>query len=236
MMFFEITIQPGLWGTVLGFLLIVVGSVVELLLPGKTAVSTTPNTSAAPPNHSPSSQPQPEKRLDERATFKDTPPQAYKPAQAQPIPPTIMESELRPTLLEEEAVDSAAKTVVELPPAPPHQATKTEVLAAQPAPIGWLVVRSGQLDRQRFSLQDGLSIGRDAACDVVLPDTAVSNQHASISLQNGQYILHDQNSTNGILIYQPANNEWEKIDQIQLLDGTKVKLGRTTLEALIVST
>ena len=240
-MFFEITIQPGLWGTVLGLLLIVIGSIVELLLPGKTAVATTLNTSVAPQIHAPPPQPysspsppQPNKRLDERATFKDTPPEAYKPVQAQPIPPTIMESEVHPTLLEGEPVDSAAKTVVEMPPVPPHQAAKTEVLAAKPLPIAWLVVRSGQLDGQRFSLQDGLSIGRDTACDIMLPDTAVSNQHASVSFRNDQYTLHDHNSTNGCLCLQPKTTEWVKMEQIQLQDNTKIKLGRTILEVIIV--
>ncbi len=238
-MFFEITIQPGLWGTVLGLLLIVIGSVVELLLPGKMAVSTTLNTSVAPQIHSPP--PQPDRptsppQPDEQFRFQDTPPEASKPMQAQPIPPTIMESEARPTLLEGDAVGSAAKTVVEMPLQPPPQVPKTEVLAAQAAPIAWLVVRSGQLDGQRFSLHNGLTLGRDSVCDVVLPDTAVSNHHASVSFQNDEYILLDQNSTNGCLRFQPTTKDWLKMEQIHLQDSTKIKLGRTILEVVLVNT
>lgn len=231
-MFFEITIQPGLWGTVLGLILIVIGSVLELLLPGKTA--------AAPQIHSPPLQqpyhPPPPPIPDERVTFKDTPPAAYRPAQAQPVSPTIIESEVRPTLLEGEPVASAAETVVEMPAPPPPQTPKTEVLAAPAAPIAWLVVRSGQLDGQRFSLHNGLTMGRDKVCDIVLPDTAVSNHHASIIIQNNEYILLDQNSTNGCLRFQPTTKDWLKMEQIHLQDSTKIKLGRTILEVVLVNT
>ena len=42
-----------------------------------------------------------------------------------------------------------------------------------------------------------LEIGRDAACDIVIPSHFVSKRHARISPVNGQWMAEDLGSTNG---------------------------------------
>jgi hypothetical protein len=48
-------------------------------------------------------------------------------------------------------------------------------------------------------------------------------------LVNGRYIAYDQNSTNGLYTYDARQDSWEKQDQIELEEGTQIKLGRTVL-------
>ncbi len=65
----------------------------------------------------------------------------------------------------------------------------------------------------------GLNIGRDAACDVVVPDTEVSRNHAEISPAADGYIVIDL-SSNGVWV------NGERIDGTQLLGrGDVVRVG-----------
>lgn len=43
-------------------------------------------------------------------------------------------------------------------------------------------------------------IGRQAQCDITLPHTDVSRQHAEVSLEAGNYVLRDLGSTNGTFL------------------------------------
>lgn len=43
-------------------------------------------------------------------------------------------------------------------------------------------------------------IGRDSACDVILPHVSVSKYHARILREGGRYYIIDNNSTNGIVV------------------------------------
>ncbi len=55
--------------------------------------------------------------------------------------------------------------------------------------------------------QDSLTIGRSVDCDIVLPHISVSKEHARIMQENGNYIIADCNSTNGILVnYTPVRD------------------------------
>ena len=61
-----------------------------------------------------------------------------------------------------------------------------------------LVERSGPNPGQTFELdQDMLTIGRDAANDIVISDIEISRRHARLTLQAGSYVLEDLGSTNG---------------------------------------
>jgi DNA-binding NtrC family response regulator len=52
-----------------------------------------------------------------------------------------------------------------------------------------------------YPFGDGdLVIGRDASCDIVLPQAAVSRQHARIRYENGGYVVADLGSRNGTLV------------------------------------
>jgi pSer/pThr/pTyr-binding forkhead associated (FHA) protein len=67
--------------------------------------------------------------------------------------------------------------------------------------------------------EEGLSIGRDAACDVVVPANSVSRRHARIALEMRGYTITDS-STNGILV------SGEKVRSTRLLKrGDVVKVG-----------
>jgi pSer/pThr/pTyr-binding forkhead associated (FHA) protein len=60
-----------------------------------------------------------------------------------------------------------------------------------------LVAQTGPLNNQRFSLRSGLLVGRDPACDVVIPDRQVSRHHARLTLTPRGVLLEDLGSKNG---------------------------------------
>jgi pSer/pThr/pTyr-binding forkhead associated (FHA) protein len=75
--------------------------------------------------------------------------------------------------------------------------------AGQNARVG-APVKNGRLislvDGREYAVRDdGLSIGRDAACDVVVPANSVSRRHARIALEMRGYTLTDS-STNGVIV------------------------------------
>ena len=68
-----------------------------------------------------------------------------------------------------------------------HQATETPVLVAQ----------AGPLNGQRWTITNTLMIGRDASCDIMIPDRSVSRFHVRVSLQEKGVLLEDLASKNG---------------------------------------
>src|SRR4051794_33473600 len=67
----------------------------------------------------------------------------------------------------------------------------------------------------------GLRIGRAAENDLILedPDKGVSRFHAEIQLEDGQFVISDLNSQNGVFIEQ------RRISREVLLDGQEVRIG-----------
>jgi pSer/pThr/pTyr-binding forkhead associated (FHA) protein len=56
------------------------------------------------------------------------------------------------------------------------------------------------VDGREYTVRpDGLTIGREAGCDIVIPAGEVSRRHARIELHNDGYVLLDM-STNGVLV------------------------------------
>ena len=82
-----------------------------------------------------------------------------------------------------------------------------------------LVLTEGELDETEFILGDNTSIGRSASNDIVLKETKVSRQHAAINLRDGQYIIVDLKSSNGIFI------NGNKVEEAILQDGDEVAVG-----------
>lgn len=83
-----------------------------------------------------------------------------------------------------------------LPPSeemPEGESPKPEAIAPM------LIATQGPLAQQRFTIpSQGLTIGRHPDNDVVLADELmVSRYHAIITLENGQYVLYDRDSSNG---------------------------------------
>jgi class 3 adenylate cyclase len=93
------------------------------------------------------------------------------------------------------------------------------VFKIEPARQAWLELPGGQL----FFLRDRITIGRLPGNDLVLPDDALSRQHALITLSPAGYVLTDMQSRNGTyvggkLLARP----------VTLRDGDRFRLG--TLE------
>ncbi len=69
-------------------------------------------------------------------------------------------------------------------------------------------------------------IGRGKLCDIVLHDTKSSREHAEIVFVNGQYIITDLKSQNGIMVNQ------QKTLQTVIEDGDKIIIGQTWIRII----
>lgn len=72
--------------------------------------------------------------------------------------------------------------------------------------------------------QPELHVGRDEACDVLLSDDTVSNQHARLWFRNKQWWIEDLLSTNGTFL----NDERLETPTI-LISGDEVRVGKVLL-------
>ncbi len=64
-----------------------------------------------------------------------------------------------------------------------------------------LLVIQGVDQGTRFEVdQDRLRIGRGAQNDVRILDTEMSRRHATLSCGDEQFVLHDDNSSNGTFV------------------------------------
>src|SRR5450755_3596865 len=94
--------------------------------------------------------------------------------------------------------------------------TADRVLSSNKAPA--LVVRTQGSDR---SLQPGPSyrIGRDPESDIVVDDSRVSWQHAVLSYDQSDWVLHDAGSTNGTFMGS------QRVSQVKITDDCELRLG-----------
>jgi hypothetical protein len=80
----------------------------------------------------------------------------------------------------------------------------------------------------RLTLPSGtkriFTIGRDAACDLVLPDMTVSRSHAGLRREAGGWLLTDAGSTNGTRL-----NGWRVTEPVPLRAGDEVMFGALTM-------
>jgi pSer/pThr/pTyr-binding forkhead associated (FHA) protein len=72
-------------------------------------------------------------------------------------------------------------------------------------------------DRPRFT------IGRDAACDLVLADLSVSRWHAGLKRGASGWMLDDLGSTNGTRV-----NGWRVTEPVPVRPGDQVTFGAVT--------
>ena len=56
-------------------------------------------------------------------------------------------------------------------------------------------------------VSDVVRIGRSEECEVILPNASVSRIHATITKENGEFIIRDNNSSNGFRINNQATKE-----------------------------
>ena len=110
-----------------------------------------------------------------------------------------------------------------LPPPIPAAGGAIRAPSGQSARLGY-PVKNGRLvslvDGREYAVADGgLSIGRDAGCDVVVPANSVSRRHARIALEIRGYTITDS-STNGVVV------SGERIRSSRLLRrGDTVRVG-----------
>jgi pSer/pThr/pTyr-binding forkhead associated (FHA) protein len=89
-----------------------------------------------------------------------------------------------------------------------------------------LVVMSGPYAGQSFSLANGAAtIGRDPSRDVPFPaDPTTSRRHASITLEDGGYVLRDEGSANGTFL------NGARVTQQALRSGDAIRIGANELQ------
>ncbi len=135
----------------------------------------------------------------------------------------------------------AGATETAVPPAEQAQPAPANRVAADSGTIGevreprlreegeyppMLVVRaSAEADLEpghTFALAATVTIGRGPHNTIVLSGRYVSKEHAVIYLQEGQYLLADQNSTNGTY-----HNGTRITEPVPLADGDEITIGTT---------
>ncbi len=89
-----------------------------------------------------------------------------------------------------------------------------------------IIVLSGDLENQRFSVIDKMGLGREADNDLVLADQKVSRHHAIIQRTGSIYQIVDQNSGNGTFVNGKRISEPTllKHDDLVLIGDTELRI------------
>ncbi len=82
-----------------------------------------------------------------------------------------------------------------------------------------LLVSAGSFSNNFYLNKPTMMIGRAANNDIVVPEQTVSNQHATITIENGSFFLTDLGSTNGTFV------NGTRIDKKLLKAGDIIKFG-----------
>ncbi|GAB4468494.1 MAG: hypothetical protein Kow00124_02670 [Anaerolineae bacterium] len=90
-----------------------------------------------------------------------------------------------------------------------------------------LLIVEGEMRGQQWVLHaDELLIGRGADCDIVIPDSRVSREHARVFRREGAYFIEDLHSKNGTYlnaIRLEGEQEIHEGDEIQIALAAKLK-------------
>ena len=135
---------------------------------------------------------------------------------------------------------SAPAPAVAMPvtPAPAPPAAPDQVAAPVAAPAGLNARLIVEADNQEFDLsgKDNIVIGREDAVSNIFPDVdltphggeegGVSRMHARIFVENGQYMVEDENSTNFTFLNR---QRLAGKTPTPLHDNDEIKLGRVLL-------
>lgn len=100
-------------------------------------------------------------------------------------------------------------------PAVPLRSTAPQLVIVEPA----------ETRGQRYEVEDGLTLGRAATCNVFVDDTFVSQQHAKVYPRDGQVLVEDLGSTNGTYL-----NRRRVQGPMVMQRGDRVQVGNTVLE------
>jgi peptidoglycan lytic transglycosylase D len=74
-------------------------------------------------------------------------------------------------------------------------------------------------DGQTLRFTSPFQIGRERGCNVELRDSQVSRRHAQVSLVNGQWIVRDLQSSNGLFV------DGRRVETAPIGDGVAIRLG-----------
>ncbi len=85
-----------------------------------------------------------------------------------------------------------------------------------------LIANNGPLNGQQWIIDGTLVIGRDAECDIVIPDRQVSRQHARITKGTNGIILEDLGSKNGTFLNNQVLSE-----PIKLVEADEIAIALT---------
>ncbi len=77
----------------------------------------------------------------------------------------------------------------------------------------------GDYDEKEILLGENTSIGRSPTNDIVLKEAKVSRQHAAINFMNGNFVVVDLKSSNGVLV------NVKRIEEHVLADGDLIQIG-----------
>ncbi|MBK8985998.1 MAG: FHA domain-containing protein [Chloroflexi bacterium] len=130
-----------------------------------------------------------------------------------------------------------ATAVADFPPVPPGSpaSEQTELIAAVPETLAWLVIRDGDQAGSQYRLFAKTLIGRHPTNDVALPDSAMSSVHAVITWENGRFTLNDLQSTNGVYVKEVGDYSWRRVNTAVLNNNMQIKLGRTVFHMLVIA-
>jgi transcriptional regulator with AAA-type ATPase domain len=131
----------------------------------------------------------------------------YTPAQPQSVMPEASQGEVS-------LVDDKQATLVYEPP----------VIKENHESQATLQVVTGSANKETIQLgRDKVMIGRVGYNDLLLNDKKVSRTHAAIYFEKGNYVIEDQNSTNGVFV------DGHLVKKIVLKPGNQITLGDCAL-------
>ncbi len=91
-----------------------------------------------------------------------------------------------------------------------------------------IVILDGYAEGMEYPLTKAHTvIGRDKTADIPVKDALISRQHASISFDDGAFILKDMGSTNGTL------HNGRLVEQARLQNRDRVQVGDTTIQFIL---
>jgi hypothetical protein len=94
-----------------------------------------------------------------------------------------------------------------------------------PGPGQLIVVEPANLAGRAFPVDDQVTIGRSAQCQVAVDDTFVSQMHARVFPHEGQIVVEDLGSTNGTYL-----NRNRLSGAMVMQRGDRIQIGNTVLE------
>jgi len=201
--------EPGLWLALAGLALMVLGGVLSVIWPGR-ATAVTSRLSATQPSAKPPVRAS-------SGTVNSAPLAAAARNLAETPATSGAEAEVEPLSI----ADTAVRPI--------------DRLEDQPAVLAWLIIRDGEQAGSQFRLRHKTVIGRHPSNDIVLDDSAMSTIHASVVWENGQFVLRDLQSTNGVYVKEVGGYSWQRVETAVLQNATQIKLGRTVLHMMIVA-